>query len=895
MKKLLLLISCTLFFMAGAVAQTTHYVSKTGDNVENGGTSPADAWLTIQHAIDEAASGDIIIVGPGVYEEFLDIEKSITIEGIVDGEDRAVVRPVPEISEVAKRQIKSIITIPIGKLGSKADASPYVTISGLVIDGEGSPEANAGIISMSAVLKLDDIIIRNIKPSSMPIKIGRPNAYGIRVEGGELLLENSEIRDVHFEVPDKKSTGMHAVGVYNLGVHALRIKNNAIRGIHCDSGDASGISIHPPPYDEKLTGPGKEPFGLTKTEPQPDFEVSGNTIQDVLASNYAAGIFSRETDGLLIHGNTIKDIGGDYKALGIIIEWADLYYENKSFPEAEQAGGFMREKTGEVAENIEISGNTIERFFQGSAPSFGIHAYTPGRLFIHDNTISAIPPVGKMIYTGPEIGIFLIAEDVHLADNVFESCDIGVFTFFAANLHVEDNAFNEPMIGVLAIDFPLFARKELLRYDLPFELPAPPENMLAQKRMVMGSLKFTGNTFTGVPDGSYVGIAAMLFGEANKAEGPEMDPEPRFIAHGNLLENFRDGISLSLQEEGLAEISQGNIIQNNEFGVYVLGGGSLKKEGEPSKGLLSPVLAHINHNIIQGNAVGVANGYYYYDDGGDDNGNDNGFFKKVEFTPLVDATFNYWGREEGPGFVGVSDRKVGLPGNGVSAGVLYSPWLGFHPDTPPGEMTYYVDETGSIQDAIDMASAGDIIRILGGEYAGHIIVGQGDGLTLYPGDSPACVIIDGDLTAASGNTLLIDIEGLTPLCFASERKRLDSGGYTQVFVTGTANLNGITLELNMGYAPQIGDELAILYSLEEIQGTFSQGSSITVEHEGTMYTFDILYNVVEGGQVAKDNGPYYVVLELVQMDAPVAVPLSGWAIALGMLLMAGFVAYRFRF
>jgi hypothetical protein len=67
--------------------------------------------------------------------------------------------------------------------------------------------------------------------------------------------------------------------------------------------------------------------------------------------------------------------------------------------------------------------------------------------------------------------------------------------------------------------------------------------------------------------------------------------------------------------------------------------------------------------------------YQDYDDG---NNGGNGVFKKGEvMAPFIDAKFNYWGVEDGPGFVGISDRKVEAPRNGVSLGVWYSPWLGF--------------------------------------------------------------------------------------------------------------------------------------------------------------------------------------------------------------------------
>ncbi|MCK4613848.1 MAG: right-handed parallel beta-helix repeat-containing protein, partial [Thermoplasmata archaeon] len=75
----------------------------------------------------------------------------------------------------------------------------------------------------------------------------------------------------------------------------------------------------------------------------------------------------------------------------------------------------------------------------------------------------------------------------------------------------------------------------------------------------------------------------------------------------------------------------------------------------------------------------------------------------------TDARFNYWGHWSGPGGDGPGK------GDGITAQVLYSPWLGYPAGTVP--QTFYVDTTGKIQVAIDNATDGDTIRV----YAGHYI------------------------------------------------------------------------------------------------------------------------------------------------------------------------------
>ncbi|MCX6250471.1 MAG: hypothetical protein NTX61_06945, partial [Bacteroidetes bacterium] len=73
----LTLISFSLFF--GLSAQTTHYVSTSGSNSNNG--SSGSPWLTIQYAVDHSTSNDIIIVGAGTYNEYLTINKPLTLKG----------------------------------------------------------------------------------------------------------------------------------------------------------------------------------------------------------------------------------------------------------------------------------------------------------------------------------------------------------------------------------------------------------------------------------------------------------------------------------------------------------------------------------------------------------------------------------------------------------------------------------------------------------------------------------------------------------------------------------------------------------------------------------------------------------------------------------------------
>ncbi len=120
--------------------------------------------------------------------------------------------------------------------------------------------------------------------------------------------------------------------------------------------------------------------------------------------------------------------------------------------------------------------------------------------------------------------------------------------------------------------------------------------------------------------------------------------------------------------------------------------------------------------------------------------------EESSFSSGSDARFNYWGDDTGPGGSG-----PGL-GNGVTANVEYSPWLGLVPESSP--MTFYVDPTGSVQTAIDNSTDGDSIRLIQGHFFESVLIhkmisliGNGNGK-----DPSKNTILDAD---NSGTTMII--------------------------------------------------------------------------------------------------------------------------------------------
>jgi nitrous oxidase accessory protein NosD len=135
---------------------------------------------------------------------------------------------------------------------------------------------------------------------------------------------------------------------------------------------------------------------------------------------------------------------------------------------------------------------------------------------------------------------------------------------------------------------------------------------------------------------------------------------------------FEDHYARALSENVKVE---GNTFTRNNLGVYVF----------DTQTTLAGIT--VNFNNIAGNSW-----YGVWNEGGQ----------------TLDATKNWWGDASGPSGVG--------PGHGddISTKVLYSPWLGAEPGTAP--MTWAVDPTSLIQDAIDAADPGDTIVVAEGTY-----------------------------------------------------------------------------------------------------------------------------------------------------------------------------------
>ncbi|MGA2671240.1 MAG: CFI-box-CTERM domain-containing protein [Dehalococcoidia bacterium] len=148
----------------------------------------------------------------------------------------------------------------------------------------------------------------------------------------------------------------------------------------------------------------------------------------------------------------------------------------------------------------------------------------------------------------------------------------------------------------------------------------------------------------------------------------------------NTVTGYVKGAGLSFASHYGRDLSQnvtvaGNNFTGNSWGIYVF----------DTQTTLTRIT--VDFNNLDGNSK-----YGVWNEGGQ----------------TLDATKNWWGDASGPSGIGPGD------GAATSTRVLYSPWLGAEPGTAP--MTWAVDPTGLIQDAIDAADPADTIVVTDGEY-----------------------------------------------------------------------------------------------------------------------------------------------------------------------------------
>ncbi|MFN3459389.1 MAG: autotransporter-associated beta strand repeat-containing protein [Oceanibaculum sp.] len=144
--------------------------------------------------------------------------------------------------------------------------------------------------------------------------------------------------------------------------------------------------------------------------------------------------------------------------------------------------------------------------------------------------------------------------------------------------------------------------------------------------------------------------------------------------------------------------------------------------------------------------------------------------------------------------------------------------------------------TGSLVagSAVTVASGGTLGGT--GTVAGTVTVQSGG--TIAAGSSPG-ILKTGDLTLLAGGTASFELDGTTAGTL-----------YDQIDVTGTVDLGGATLSLDIGYTPTAGDTYLIIENdgVDAITGTFD-GLAEGARFTSGGYSFEISYAGGDGNDV----------------------------------------------
>ncbi|HKS91268.1 MAG TPA: NosD domain-containing protein [Tepidiformaceae bacterium] len=119
---------------------TCYVDGATGDDALHGGSSPSDAFKTIQQALNTVSTGGTVIVAAGAYSEPVSIQRSVVLEGAQAGTDAR-----SRHSETSE----TIINNGEGADGFTIGYAPKVTVDGFTFAGNAAGIAIRGSTSTS--------------------------------------------------------------------------------------------------------------------------------------------------------------------------------------------------------------------------------------------------------------------------------------------------------------------------------------------------------------------------------------------------------------------------------------------------------------------------------------------------------------------------------------------------------------------------------------------------------------------------------------------------------------------------------------------------------------------------------------------------------------------------
>jgi len=258
----------------------TRQVATTGDDTSNDCSDPNDPCLTIQHAVDEACSGDTINVAAGTYDEQVVIDKSVTVLGA--GIGSTIVEP----SSVSANTTHLVSAAPIAAI-VLVDDTTGVTIQDLTVDGASAAFGSCspgymGIYYRNASGTVDTTSIENV---FHPTAVGCQQVVGILVQSG-------------------------GSGTSDVTITGSSVSNYGKNGITCNEiGTTCSITFN------TVTGRGPVPFGDAAQNAIQMGSGAVGSIEDNAASDNiyipqtwcSTGILVFSTDGIEVKRNVLTD------------------------------------------------------------------------------------------------------------------------------------------------------------------------------------------------------------------------------------------------------------------------------------------------------------------------------------------------------------------------------------------------------------------------------------------------------------------------------------------------------------------------------------------------------------------------------------------------------------
>ncbi|HOI29973.1 MAG TPA: fibronectin type III domain-containing protein [Melioribacteraceae bacterium] len=275
-----------IFLFTGMNFAQTYYVSTTGNDANDG--SPGTPWLTIQHAIDNVASGSTINVAAGTYTEDLTIPVGKTgIEFIGAG--------------AGSTFIQGVTNVPIA---SWPLADPNIEILG-----------NGTIIHGFTIVS--------------PLWVDGFYSSGIVIGATDVEIYDNEFRIAGSDDTDDISQGIQTV--FNADISGLNIHNNVFTHNAVSAAGYEGIYINKNSGVGTITVKWNSFTGnvlrAITTEASNSSIIENSIVTDLSAGlpggyqgiNITYAIGSGTVDNVIVDGNTVTGTGGGGFQFGVNI------------------------------------------------------------------------------------------------------------------------------------------------------------------------------------------------------------------------------------------------------------------------------------------------------------------------------------------------------------------------------------------------------------------------------------------------------------------------------------------------------------------------------------------------------------------------------------------------